>query len=275
MRLSTVILAGVLIGGACAGARLHAAQSNVSHEALAGIWINAPDEENSPGPAEGGEFGGPGSGNSGGARGGHAGAGGGGGGGGRGGRGGGGGGFGGGGGGFGGGRAQQHPNDNESAARAAALSVYERSLMDPVKQMTIVIHDPSVTIVYDDGHTQELTANGKKVNEKAENDYVKLTRKTHWDGAALISEIAISNGPNFQQRYDVVADGTELRVSTTPIRSDNNGGRGGYGGGGGGGGRGLTYGRTAFHVYKRPDITPAASAPVSTTTVTATSPEAK
>ena len=269
MRLSTVILAGVLVGGGVAGVRLHADQSStVSHEALAGVWVNAPEEENSPGPAEGGQFGGPGdTGRAGsGGRGGGGGGGGRHGGGGGGGGGFGGGGFGGGGGGFGGGRGQQRPNDNESAAKAAALSVYERSLMDPVKQMTIVIHDPMVTIVYDDGHTQEFVTNGKKINEKAENDYVKLTRKTHWDGAALISDIAISNGPNFQQRYDVVEDGKELRVSTTPIRSDSNQGR--YGGGGGGAGQGFTYGRTAFHVYKRPDSAAPATAPATASTVT-------
>ena len=260
MRMPIAIAATVIIGGLCSGVALASSQAapqpsgtagqSGAHEALAGIWTNIPEEENSAPPPETGRFGTPGN-----APGGGSGGRGGGGHGGRGGGGGGGGYSGGGFGGYGGRGARGGATDNENEAKAAALSVFERALMDPVKQMTIVVHDPSVTIVYDDGHTEELKTNGKKVSEKAENGFVKFTRLSHWDGSALISDIAVSDGPNFQRRYDITADGKTLRVSTTPSRNANGSGRDG------GGGHGLTYGRTATHVYGRPSTTePAESA---------------
>jgi hypothetical protein len=263
-----VLIGILLIGNLCTGLLLAKGEKDkpvpadpaltAAHEKLAGIWVNKPEDENSAPPSEGGGFTGP-TGNGGSSGGGGRGSGGGGGGrGGYGGHGGGGGGF----GGQGGGRGRPTGNGNEDAARAAALQVYVRSLMDPVKQMTIVVHETTVSITYDDGRVEELQTTGKKVSEKYENGYVKVNRKSHWDTGALISEIEVTNGPNFQQRYDVTAAG-ELHVSTTPVRSPNEyGGRGGYGGGGGGygggggggggGSRGLTYGRTATHVYGRP-----------------------
>ena len=257
-----VLVATMIVGGLCSRVALASPQQATqqsgatgqsgAHQALAGIWTNLPEEENSAPPPETGRFGAQG-GRAGDGSGGHGGHGGGSGGG-SGGHGGFGG-QGGGAGGFGGYGGRGRAMDNESEARAAALSVFERALMDPVKQMTIVVHDSAVTIVYDDGHIEELKTNGKKVNEKAENGFVKFTRLSHWDGSALISDIAVSDGPNFQRRYDITADGKTLRVSTTPSRNANGSGRDG------GGGHGLTYGRTATHVYGRPSTTePAESA---------------
>jgi hypothetical protein len=227
------------------GAVLHAQQSTgtgPAHDAFGGIWVNAIDGENSPstappaGPdngAGGRRTGG------GGGRGGYGG---------RGGGGFGGGGFGGGRGGFGGRRAGG--GDNDQAAQAAAQALFTRELLDPVKQMTIVVKPASVSIVTDEGHVTELTTNKKKVSETAENGFIKYNRTTYWDGPALVSEIAIKDGPTFEQRYELAADGNELHVATSRKASKSNG-RGNFGG--------FSSTRPTTHVYTRPPASGAAA----------------
>lgn len=190
-----------------------AAQSAPGHAVFGGIWVISPDSRlRGPDAASipSGPEGGPRSRTGGGGR-----------------RG-----SGGGGGGFGGGgRAGRAEN---SADARAAIADYSRTLLQPAKRMTIVVHDASLSIAYDDGRTLTLETTNKKVSGRAENGFVKLTRKSKWEGDALISQIEIENGPKFEEKYEVIADGDELRVSVTTE-------------GGGGDGK-----RTIMHVYERP-----------------------
>jgi hypothetical protein len=143
----------------------------------------------------------------------------------------------GGGGGFGsgGGRAGR---GEDNADERAAIANYSRTLLAPAKQMTIVVHDTSLSIAYDDGRTLTLDATNKTVSGRAENGFVKLTRKSKWEGDTLVSHVEIENGPKFDEKYELIADGGELRVSVT---TECGGGRGGSDGK-----------RTIMHVYERP-----------------------
>ena len=144
----------------------------------------------------------------------------------------------GGGGGFGGGGGRSGGRSEGGADEREAIVNYSRTLLQPAKQMTIVPHDKSLSIAYDDGRTLMLEATDKKVSGRAENGFVKLTRKSKWVGETLMSEVEIENGPKFEEKYEVIAEGAELRVSVTTE---------------GGGGRGGSDGkRTIMHVYERP-----------------------
>lgn len=200
------------------------------HAALGGIWVispdaylRGPDTASVPDARSGGR--GRGSGGGGGRRGG------GGGGGGYSGGSGGGGGFGGGGGGRGGGRSEV------SVEARDAMANYSKMLLQPVKQMTIVPHEASMSIAYDDGRTLTLEATNKKLYGRAENGFVKYTRKSRWVADAMVSEVEIEGGPKFEEKYEVIAEGSQLRVSITSE---------------GGGGRGGDEKRTITHVYERP-----------------------
>jgi len=197
------------------------------HTAFGGIWVISPDAQ-LRGPDAGSLPAGATDG------GGHRSGGGGRGGGGRGGRGGyGGGGYGGGYGG-GGGRAAGGGRGEGNAEERQAIATYSRALLQPAKQMTIVTHDTSLAIAYDDGRTLTLEATNKKVSSRAENGLVKLTRKSQWMGDALVSEVEIENGPKFEEKYEVISEGAQLRVSITPKEGGNE------------------AQRTLTHVYERP-----------------------
>lgn len=141
-----------------------------------------------------------------------------------------------GGGSFGGGGARGGRGE-DSADERAAIANYSRTLLQPATQMTIVVHETALSIAYDDGRTLTLEATNKKVSGRAENGFVKLTRKSKWEGDALLSQVEIENGPKFEEKYEVIADGAELRVSVTTE----------------GAGRGGSDGkRTIMHVYERP-----------------------
>jgi hypothetical protein len=220
MRLKhSMVTAGLLGVLATSGPLITTAQSAPDHARFAGIWVISPDARlRGPeaasvpsGRPEGRER----SRSGGGGR-----------------RGTGGGGLGGGGFGGRGGRGE------ESADERAAIANYSRTILQPAKQMTIVVHEASLSIAYDDGRTVTLETSNKKVSGRAENGFVKLTRKSRWEGDALVSQVEIENGPKFEEKYEVIADGAELRVSVTTE---------------GGGGRGGSDGkRTIMHVYERP-----------------------
>jgi len=192
------------------------------HDALAGVWVLVP--ESTPyqgslpeGTREGGRRGGFGGGGRRGGRGG----------------GGGGGGFGGfgGGGGRGGGRAERGGGDNPQA-----MADFMRSLTDAQKQITVVVHESEVNMTDADGVEHSFETSNKKVDQRAANGLVKLTRKSRWDGNALVSEVEVENGLKAEQRYEAITDGLQLRVTTT-IQ--------GVGGG--------NNKRTVTHTYERPD----------------------
>ena len=214
--------------------RAQAAPEGGAHHAFGGIWVISPDAQLRgpdtasvpPGGSEGGRRRGGGGGRGGGGYGG--------GGGGRGGGyGGGGGGY--GGGGFGGGGGRGGGRGEGSAEERQAMANYSRTLLQPAKQMTIVPHDTSLAIAYDDGRTLTLEATNKKVSGRAENGFVKYTRKSRWDGEAMLSEVEVENGPKFDEKYEVIAEGTQLRVSITAKGSG-----------------GKDAERTITHVYERP-----------------------
>jgi len=138
------------------------------------------------------------------------------------------------GGGHGGGAGRGAPGEGAADERQA-MADYSRTLLQPVKQMTIVAHDSSLAIAYDDGRTLTLEATNKKVSGRAENGFVKYTRKSRWEGDAMVSEVAIENGPTLVEKYEVIAEGTQLRVAITAK-----------------GGGGKEAERTVTHVYERP-----------------------
>jgi hypothetical protein len=203
-----------------------------AHAGFGGIWVISPDAQlrgpdtgSVPSGTEGGggrrRGGGGGGGGYGGGRGG-----------GRGGGGYGGGGY--GGGGFGGGGRGGGRGGEGNPEERQAIAIYSRTLMQPAKQMTIVPHDSSLAIAYDDGRTLTLETTNKKVSARAENGLVKYTRKSQWMGDALLSDVEIENGPKLEEKYEVIADGTQLRVSITPKGGTND------------------AARTITHVYERP-----------------------
>ena len=229
VQLNFRLFAAACLGAALASTPMRAAQSTAAHEGFGGIWVVSPDE-----PRGGPPPGVPGSRREGEGRGGRGGYGGGGGGRG-GGRGGGGfGGFGGyGGGGRGGGADERAAQANLD--RMQAIADYSRTLLQPAKQMTLVVHENTVSIAYDDGRVVEMETTNKKVSGRAENGLVKFTRKSKWDAGALLSEIEIEEGAKFDEKYELTADSSQLRVSTTTE------GRGG-----------SDAKRTITHVYERP-----------------------
>jgi len=204
--------------------RAQQAPAVTRYDAFGGIWVispdaylRGPDSVSAPsGGSDGRRHGGGGGGR------------------GYGGGGGGGGGYGGGGGRGGGGRGGGRGEGN---GEREAIANYSRTLLQPVKQMTIVPHEASLAIAYDDGRTLTLEATNKKVSSRVENGLVKLTRKSRWMDGAMISEIEIEGGPKLEEKYEVIAEGTELRVSITT----EGGGRGGD-----------DAKRTITHVYERP-----------------------
>ena len=142
-------------------------------------------------------------------------------------------------GGYGGGgysRGQGRDGGNPYAEERDAVTNLSRALMNPFRQMTIVVNDPAIEIVLDDGRRMPFETTNKKVDGRAENGFVRLTRRARWEGDALVTEIDIENGATFQQRYELIADGAQLRVVTTAE---------GYG-------RDDDGKRIVTHVYERP-----------------------
>jgi hypothetical protein len=83
-----------------------------------------------------------------------------------------------------------------------------------------------------------MDTTNKKVSSRAENGLVKLTRKSKWEGEALLSEIEIEDGGKFDEKYELTADGTQLRVSTVTSAAGRSG---------------SDSKRTVTHIYERPE----------------------
>jgi len=111
-----------------------------------------------------------------------------------------------------------------------------RTVVETSNRITIVVLPASVGITDAEGRVVTLQTNDKKVEERAANGLVKLTRKSKWDGDALVSDIEIENGPKIERRYHVAAGGEELTITSTMS--------GGMGRGGGGN-------RAVTQVYER------------------------
>ena len=133
-------------------------------------------------------------------------------------------------GGYGGGRGAAQQQDD---GRQQAIGDYVRTQMTDVsKQLTIVVHDASVSLTDADGRVVSLQTDDKKVDERAQNGLVKLSRKSHWDGSTLVSEVNIENGPKITRNYKLSPGGTQLTITTSIDR----------------GGRPVNL----THVYERP-----------------------
>lgn len=91
---------------------------------------------------------------------------------------------------------------------------YVRTAMEASHQLTIVVHDDSVSMTDAEGRMLSLKTDNKKIEERAQNGLVKLTRKARWDGEVLVYEVAVENGPTLIRRYELSPGGTQLQVST-------------------------------------------------------------
>jgi hypothetical protein len=104
---------------------------------------------------------------------------------------------------------------SEDPGQREAVVDYVRTSMESSKQLTIVVHDASVSITDAEGRVTALATDGKKISGRAQNGLVKITQKNHWDNGVLVSEIEIENGPKIVRNYTLSPGGTQLRVSTT------------------------------------------------------------
>ena len=106
----------------------------------------------------------------------------------------------------------------EDLARRQATANYVRTAMEASKQLTIVVHGDSVTVTDAEGRVLSLKTDNKKIEERAENGLVKLSRKARWDGDALVLEVDVENGPSIVRRYELSPGGTQLQISTKAER---------------------------------------------------------
>ena len=104
---------------------------------------------------------------------------------------------------------------SENLGQREAIGDYVRTSMESSKQLTIVVHDASVSITDAEGRVTALATDGKKISSRAQNGLVKITQKNHWDNGVLVSEIEIENGPKIVRNYALSPGGTQLRISTT------------------------------------------------------------
>jgi len=129
---------------------------------------------------------------------------------------GGGGGFGGGFGGFGGRRGGSGGGGRGGfdPGRMEAMQEVLQSFMEAPKKLTIVERDGEIVVTDTDGRTQDLKPDGHKIQQKMANGLVSATRKTDWNGATLVTEIEIENGPTLVQTYARSEGGSQLVVTT-------------------------------------------------------------
>lgn len=107
-------------------------------------------------------------------------------------------------------------------ARMEAMQEVLENLMQAPERLTIVERNGEILITDSDGRTQSLKPDGRKVQQKVANGLVSVTRKTEWNGATLVSQVEIDNGPTIIQTYARSEGGSQL-VTTTKV--DNSRGR--------------------------------------------------
>jgi hypothetical protein len=96
------------------------------------------------------------------------------------------------------------PNPEETERLREAL----RAIMQPGDHLTITQTESMVVMTDQDGHTTRLAPDGKKV--KDENTHIE--RKTHWDGARLVSEISGARPGKITQTFSVDPETHRLRI---------------------------------------------------------------
>jgi hypothetical protein len=104
-------------------------------------------------------------------------------------------------GGMGGGRG----NPDDMARMRDAM----RDVMNPPEHLTITQTDTMVVITAQDGRTTRLSPDGKKIKD----DSTGVERKTKWDGAKLVSEIAGLGPGKITETYTVDEEHHQLRVA--------------------------------------------------------------
>jgi hypothetical protein len=111
------------------------------------------------------------------------------------------------------------PAQAEDDGRQQAVLNYVRTqITDVPKQLTIVVHDTSLSLTDADGAVISLPTDGKKVDERAQNGLVRLSRRNRWDANTLVCEIEIDNGPKITRNYELSPGGTQLTITTTVDR---------------------------------------------------------
>jgi hypothetical protein len=113
----------------------------------------------------------------------------------------------GGGGRWGGGSGGRDPRDSASEPTAGRQLMDE--FLNPQKTLTLAVSATEVSVTGDDGEVRHLRPDGKKV--KAE-DGSSIEQKTRWEGANLVTEMWVSNGPKLRSTYSIAPDGTSLAV---------------------------------------------------------------
>jgi hypothetical protein len=104
-------------------------------------------------------------------------------------------------GGMGGGRG----NPDDMARMRDAM----RDVMNPPEHLTITQTDTMIVITAQDGRTTRLSPDGKKIKD----DSTGVERKTKWDGAKLVSEIAGLGPGKITETYTVEEEHHRLRVA--------------------------------------------------------------
>ena len=87
--------------------------------------------------------------------------------------------------GYGGGVDAQRETD---MAKRRAILTYARAATESPRQLTIVVHDTSVNTMMRTAACSTQTDN-KKIEERAENGLIKISKQNHWDEATLVSEV--------------------------------------------------------------------------------------
>lgn len=97
--------------------------------------------------------------------------------------------------------------------RMQAMQTVMRDLMETSEKLNIVMQDDTVIITSADGRVQRLKADGRRVEQKAANGLVSLTRRTRWDDNALVTEVELENGPKIVQTYTRSEGGSQLLIT--------------------------------------------------------------
>ena len=134
------------------------AQGLQNHDAFGGIWVLNREKSEIPGAANPVDIGGGGFGGRGGA----------------------------GRGGFGGQRGGRGEDPEQLQAQLQAMTNYVRRAVAASNRLTMVVHDSSVGITDADGAMLTLQTDNKKVEQRAENGLIRLTRRARWDVSALV-----------------------------------------------------------------------------------------
>lgn len=114
-----------------------------------------------------------------------------------------------------GGQGRGGEGRSEDLGRRQAIGDYVRASLEASKQLTIVVHETSVSITDAEGRVLVLPTDDTKTSDRVQNGLVKTTRKNHWDGGILVSEIDVDNGPKILRKYSLSPGGTKLQISTT------------------------------------------------------------